>query len=308
VSLLCVALSPSVDVTYVVAALRPGRTHRPTTAVHVPGGKGFNAARAAAALGSDVAAAGIVGGGSGRWIAAELAGAGIAADLVDGGATTRTCMSVLDGCTGELTEVYEPASPVTADEWERLAAAVACRAPRAAWVTLSGSLPAGAPDDAVATLAGAAAGVPVVLDTHGTALAAGIGHADVVKVNAAEAAALLGEPPSTGPAVLATGLLDVAARPRLAVVTIGAGGAVAAARDAGPVHARPAAHPAGAFAVGSGDAFLAGLAGALAEGRGVPDALRRAVAAGWANALVPGAARLDPAVAAELAGRVTISP
>ena len=64
-------------------------------------------------------------------------------------------------------------------------------------MVLSGSLPPGLPDDAYAELiaAAAAAGVPVVLDTHGAALRAGAAAGPaIVKPNLAELAALAGRP------------------------------------------------------------------------------------------------------------------
>ena len=47
-NLIFVAANPSIDRTYEVERLRPGEIHRPVATVAVPGGKGLNAARAAA--------------------------------------------------------------------------------------------------------------------------------------------------------------------------------------------------------------------------------------------------------------------
>ena len=52
--------------------------------------------------------------------------------------------------------------------------------------------------------------------------------------------------------------------------------------------------------VGSGDAFLAGLAHALAAGAPGPEALARAAAAGSANACSAGGGRLEPALVQNL--------
>jgi 1-phosphofructokinase family hexose kinase len=303
--LLCVALSPSVDVTYLVDGFAVGGTSRAHTVVRVPGGKGFNVARAARALGTSVVAAGIVGGHSGRWIAARLEAGGVPAALVDGYSETRTCMSV-GAADGTLTEVYEQATSVTPDEWMQLVEIV--RRTRARWVALSGSAPEGAPAGAVAALVDAAheRGARIALDTHGPALAAAVDLADAVKVNAAEAAELLGAQAS--PDELAAGLLAATSRPAVVVVTAGGDGAVSAVRDSPELlWARPPALTAH-YPVGSGDSFLAGLLDVLAvEPTAVADALRRAVAAGSANALEPGAACFDPSTVAELEGRVEIS-
>jgi fructose-1-phosphate kinase PfkB-like protein len=50
----------------------------------------------------------------------------------------------------------------------------------------------------------------------------------------------------------------------------------------------------GAYPVGSGDAFLGGLAVGFARGDDTVDAARLGLAAGAANALIPGAGELDP--------------
>ena len=52
--ILCVAANPSIDRLFTVERLVPGSIHRPAEFVQVPGGKGLNVARAAAALGGDV--------------------------------------------------------------------------------------------------------------------------------------------------------------------------------------------------------------------------------------------------------------
>ncbi len=71
--LLFVAANPSIDRLYEVDGLAVGGIHRPASMTTVPGGKGLNAARAAAALGGDVTAVAILGGRSGDWIADRLA-------------------------------------------------------------------------------------------------------------------------------------------------------------------------------------------------------------------------------------------
>ena len=62
--------------------------------------------------------------------------------------------------------------------------------------------------------------------------------------------------------------------------------------ETGSWHARPPALKT-VSTVGSGDAFLAGLVVALAEGATEPESLRRAVAAGAANARSIGGGRFD---------------
>ena len=188
--------------TYVVPHLRPGTIHRPREVYRVPGGKGFNVARVAQALGADVVATGVLGGDSGAWMIAMLGRAGIRIAPVPGAQPTRTCVSIADQASGTVTEMYEPAPLITARAWSTLLATVArlCEE-HPSWVSLSGSLPPGPVPEALADLVAAAknAGAKVAVDTHSTALAAAVGAgADLVKVNVQEAAALLGSGHGTG--------------------------------------------------------------------------------------------------------------
>jgi fructose-1-phosphate kinase PfkB-like protein len=330
----CVALSPSIDVTYVVPELVPGTIHRPPQVYRVPGGKGFNVARAAHTLGADVVATGVLGGDSGAWMISMLARTGLRMAPVTGARPTRTCVSVADRSTGELTEFYEPPPPITPRAWADLLATVAAVCEEhPSWVSLSGSLPPGPVPEAIGDLVAAAkgAGARVAVDTHSTALAAAVGAgADLLKVNVEEAAAVLGLGPGTGygsgtgdedgerrpggpdpgaldPGALAGKLLAASPGSELAIVTAGAAGAVLAARDGSGLHLRLDVH--GDYPVGSGDSFLGGLLTSLA---GAPDdleaAARLAVGAGAANALTPGAGVLDAATARELATQVVVTP
>lgn len=330
----CVALSPSIDVTYVVPKLRPGTIHRPHEVYRVPGGKGFNVARVAQTLGANVIATGVLGGDSGAWMIAMLGRVGIRTAAVPGTQPTRTCVSIADQSCGTLTEMYEPAPPISPRAWSTLLATVAQLCDKhPSWLSLSGSLPPGPVPEALADLVAAArnAGAKVAVDTHSTALAAAVGAgADLVKVNVQEAAALLGsghgtgydtpgegparpgtvagdDPDTADPVELAHGLLGVSPATGLVVVTAGTDGAVAISRNGWAVRARLDAR--GDYPIGSGDSFLGGLLAALATAPGnLPGALRLATGAGAANALTPGAGLLDAATARQLAGQVELEP
>ena len=219
---------------------------------------------------------------------------------------TRRCVSIFAQDTGRLTEIYERAVPVsTSTAAAALDAAVELAGVRPGWWFVSGGLPDSAP---VSLLADAVrrlhdAGVRVAVDSHGAALRGAVDAGpDLVKVNRAEALELVG------------GVRDVRAR--------------AARRDARahrgtgrhhrrrrrrlgdrrrPGAARAARRHAGGFSVGSGDSFLGGLLVALDGGADLAEALALATATGTANAQVPGAAVLDPALARRLAQEVEIS-
>jgi 1-phosphofructokinase family hexose kinase len=310
--IVCVAASPSVDKLFEVDRVEIGAIHRPRAFAQVPGGKGLNCARAAHALGADVTATGILAGHAGRWVEEALAAEGVAARFAWAEGETRASLSVADATGRGLTEFYERGTDVGDEGWGGLEELVAGLCEGAAWMTISGFVPLGAPPDAYARLIRIAVplGARVALDARDDALAGGLAAGpDVVKVNAEEAGALLGRGVASE-ADAAGAVRDIASRigrpGGAAIVTRGAEGAVVATPDGRALRAR--LYERGPYPVGSGDAFLGGLVTALERDDGWDAALRLALGAGAANAELPGAGRLDAARAAELARRAVVEP
>ena len=304
-----VAANPSVDRLYEVERLTVGAIHRPEAVAVVPGGKGLNAARAAAQLGGRVAVAGIIGGRSGEWIREQIAGRGIDASWATADNQTRTCVSILDRSSGTLTEFYEGGETVGEAAWEELEAIVrrSLETGDVAAIALSGSLPPGAPADGFGRIAAIARGasVAVLADTYGRALAAVLPQQPaLVKVNAEEAASATGVAArdGTSEAAAAHALRDAGATS--VVVTLGIDGAIVAG-DGGTIRLSPP-DLRGPYPVGSGDAFLGGMAVAIANGDDVAEAARFGMAAGIANALVPGAGELDANVIGPIVEAITV--
>ncbi len=308
--IICLAANPSIDKLFEIDRLVKGDIHRPAGFVQVAGGKGLNAARAAHALGADVRAVSILRGHTGKWLEEQLDAEGVAGVHVWAHAENRSSLSVADRETGGLTEFYENGAVVPESTWIELMHAAASLFDRAGWLTISGSLPRGAPDDGYRDLVreARAAGVKVAVDAEGERLRLALeAQPDVVKVNQAEARELLDVPTARREEALAAArkIRDLAGGDGHAgLVTRGADGVVLAAPDGtlleGMLYVR------GRYPVGSGDAFLAGLVTALDRGDGWEDALRVALGAATANAELPGAGRLDPARALELVARAEV--
>lgn len=311
--LLFIAANPSIDRLYEVDRLVAGEIHRPRFSVAVPGGKGLNAARAAAALGGSVTVMGIVGGQAGAWIVERLAQLGVDARMAASSGETRTCISILDRSTGALTEIYEYGEEIRPPGWDALEAMVLSELERdgIAGVALSGSLPPGARLDGYGRIARlAAAGsrpVPVLADTYGPALAAVLTERPaVVKVNAAEAGEATGTTVSdAASAAVAARILHVAGAASV-VVTLGVGGAVVVSAGERARLIPPDIR--GAYPVGSGDAFLGGLTVAIGRGESVVEAARFGMAAGIANAQVPGAGELDSTSVGRILDQIALVP
>jgi 1-phosphofructokinase family hexose kinase len=292
--ILCVAANPSVDRVARIDELHAGAIHRPIDVTVVPGGKGLNAARAAAVLGGDVTAAALLAGHAGRSVAERLEREGVRLEAVwarEG--ETRTSYTVAPA-EGPLTEFYERGDEVAVDVWEDFAALVRRLATSADWLAISGSLPAGAPGDGYVGLMGSA-------HTAFDSAEAGIeGRPALVKVNRHEAARLTGaDDPAAAARILAESSSGAA------VVTLGAEGAVAVDGDGGQWTATLDAH--GAYPVGSGDCFLAGMVVALDRGESFDAALRLATGAAAANAELPGPALFDRGRAEQLAARAAVA-
>jgi len=294
IMILCITPNPAVDRTLTVPGIRLGEVSRAAHALVAAGGKGLNVARVARAFGAEARCAGFLGGHSGRLVA-ELAGReGLCGGWtwIDG--ETRTCVIIVDPRGGEATVINEVGPEVTPEDWARLTAQVLREAETAEHVCLSGSLPPGSTTESYATLLRGLrdAGRTVWVDTSGVALAAALTVETVgIKVNGAEAGAIVGWAIETTTDAL-TAARELHERTGAPVaLTLGELGAVLVS-ETGSWHARPPALKI-VSTVGSGDAFLAGLVVALAEGATEPEALRRAVAAGAANARSIGGGRFD---------------
>ncbi len=306
-----VAPSPSVDVTYVLDGFLAGRTHRPLSVHRRAGGKSLNAARSAALMGADALAVAVLGGHSGDFIAEQLPREGVGLRAIRGSQETRSCLSIASGDGGDLTEIYEQATPVSADEWVGVRTAVHALLPlRPGWMAASGSLPASLDPGALADLVRACAewDVPFAVDSHGAALAEAVAaEPALVKVNRAEALELLDadDRPDNGRDAVDLATAIHARSAGLVVVTDGTEGAVAT--DGDRCWRIPPPERSGAFPVGSGDAFLGGLLAALDAGFDFPEALKRASGCAIANALQPGAGTFDRDTALDIAAGIRLA-
>lgn len=305
--LISVAANPAIDRLLEVERLVPGTIHRPGTVRVAAGGQGLNVARAATLLGVRVTAVALLAGHAGRWIEGALAAEEIDGRFawVDG--ETRMLTTIADRATGSLTELTEAGPPIDEAGWAALESTVrGALGGDGRLVTMSGSLPPGAPAEGYARLIriAAATGHLAAVDGGAALLPALAAHAWLAKVDASEAAAVTGRPVEDVPSA-ALAARELARRGAAnAVVTLGVAGAVALLDGkAWHVGSPPRLGP---YTVGSGDAFLAGFAVGRLEGLAVAETLALAAGAAAANALEPGAGVLDAALARSLAGEVTV--
>lgn len=317
--ILTVTPNPALDLTWHVESLTPGATHRMPAGSARAGGKGLNAARVLHAAGHDVLALATVGGASGDEFRGELEASGVPHHLLAIAGATRRSVAIVDHASGETTILNELGEPLSPHEATSLADTAERLGTTARVVAICGSLPPGFESAALGELVArlVAAGTRVVVDTSGPGiLAAARAGAYALKPNRDELAAATGHAdPLTG----ARALLDLGAR--LVVVSLGADGLIVAARRGAPVHAR-LPRPLHGNATGAGDAAVAAIAAALADGDELHDELdgdtdaaagrrdglaRRATAWSASAVLMPVAGELSPEHSA-LEHEVLVSP
>jgi tagatose 6-phosphate kinase len=299
--ILTVTPNLALDITYEVARLIPGTTHRVRRVRQRAGGKGVNVARVLRALGATPVIAGLAGGPTGTAIRAELAEAGFAEALTPIAGESRRTVTIVSELDSEPTMCTEPGPAVSAAEWAHLRARFTETTARADVVVLSGSLPPGVPDDGYAQLIRIARdlGARTILDTSGPALLAGIAAGpDIIKPNAAELRAVTGIDDETDAA-------QALARNGTAVVaSLGPGGLLAVTHE-GTWRARPPRALSG-NPTGAGDACVAALALGLANQVSWSNTLVKAVAASAAAVVCPVAGDIDQDTYAHLLADVVL--
>jgi tagatose 6-phosphate kinase len=293
--ILCLNANAAIDKTLTVPGFSVDAIHRPEAVLRLPGGKGLNVARVIHTLGGDALVLGWVGGHAGDFIRESARKEGLRVNFVSISAESRTCMSIYDPMTGQMTEVYEPGATVSPEDIGRLAARFEAHLPDVSVVTLSGSLPPGVPDDFYAHLARKAAqkNVPVFLDASGAILSRTVGQPGIrlVKPNRDEFTQWKGlQDPDLDSvqnmlrSIVREENLDV-------VVSLGKDGLLAA-RGENIWHVFTPVIGA-LSAVGSGDALMAGLAIGADQDWPWADCIRVGAAAAAANTLTIGAGRFS---------------
>ncbi len=284
-----ITLNPAVDQTLVVDRFLAGDTTRVKASRFDPGGKGINVSRVVRELGGETLAMGFAPGGLGRYIEQALDSQGIACDFLHTRGETRTNITILDESRHVQTILSDPGPRTDPRYVEELKVRLRKRLSPGDWLVLAGSIPPPLDAGVYTEIISEATemGVHTVLDADGAALAAGAAaHPDMVKGNRREMERLLGRHLDNEGSLLTavremheSGVGNV-------VVTRGREGALAAVEERYLRGVAPRVRA--VSAVGSGDAFLAGVVLTLSRGGGMEDALRLGIAAGTASALFPG--------------------
>jgi tagatose 6-phosphate kinase len=276
-------------------------SNRVQTVARRAGGKGINVARVLHQLGEEAAVVGCLGGLMGAAARKELAASGLRDETVTIDGETRLTVFVVES-SGEVTGLSEPGPAIQPEDWQALEERCAELLSSARVMTVSGSLPPGAPVDGVGRLIemARASGVPGIIDSRDEWLRQGVrGAPAIVKVNEEELEGYL-------PAV---SLIEAASDMRAqgagtVIVSRGEAGLVAVSEH-GVLEARPPERVKG-NPTGAGDATTAAIAAGLKRGMPWSDVLADAVALAAASVLHPLAGSFEAAAYGRMRGRVEV--
>lgn len=301
--------NPSLDLLFAADRLVWDDANRLDEPRRRPGGQGINLVRAAIALGSQARAVAPLGGPVGDELRQMLEREGTPLRAITIDDETRTFVGVHETETGRSLLLNPRGPTLSAEEKRRLLDTTIeeIEAHDPDWVVCCGSILRGLPEDFYATVGREARsrGARFVPDCDGTPLRlAAEAGCDLLVPNAHEAARLLGQ--SIDDVVTAARAAPTLLRfgATLAVITLGAEGAIAATGE-GVWHARAPRIDHGS-AVGAGDALLAAILIALERGAATPEALRAGVAAGAATLLSKGSELISAGDVASLEREATV--
>ena len=284
-----ITLNPAVDQTLALERIALGDTNRVRDSRIDPGGKGINVSRVLRELGQESLAVGLAPGSLGRFVEHSLLEQGILCDFVHTRGQTRTNLTLVDDSIHETTLLSYRGPEIDPRHVQTLEARLRRYLSAGDWLVTAASIPPPIEPQAYVRFIELRrhAGARPLLDADAEALEVGLsGRPWMVKSNHHEAERLLGRSLQDDGA-----LLDAAEEMRrrgadTAVITAGAGGAVAV-DETGAWWARPPATTV-VSAVGAGDALLAGMLLRLEQKAGMEEALRWGTAAGAAACLSAG--------------------
>lgn len=291
--IICLGTTPVYQRSMTFDRVKTDGVNRAKQVADYASGKSINVARVLRELGQEVIASGFVGGTRGEMLCADLDAVGIEHHFTVVGKETRQCITVIDREAGTATELVEESLPVMDAAWEKLDGRLRHLLPKSPLWIFSGTLPPGAPQDFYARWLPLARerDAMVVIDARGEPLKQAMKHGNAIyKLNRDEFAETLGVDLSDDGRLIEAIRKNTPAGGKL-IVTLGKSGAIAS--DGITVWRVHSPTVKAVSAVGSGDAFAAGLGIGLSTNLPIDEALKLAAASGAANAMTSLAGHLS---------------
>lgn len=266
--ILTITLNPSVDIGYRLSEeFQLDQVNRINNVSKTAGGKGLNVSRVLKQLDEGVAASGFLGGSLGTFIREEVEKQGIQDFFIPIEESTRNCIAILHD--GNQTEILESGPVVAEAEQTAFLEAMKKYVQKVTYITVSGSLPKGVPDDFYKQILSIASEyeVPVLLDTKGELLDQCLQHDKkpyLIKPNQDELADLLKKDMQNETDIREALQDSMFAGVSWIVVTLGAGGAIV--KYDNQIYRVKIPKVKAVNPVGSGDAVIAGFSAGLSKG------------------------------------------
>ncbi|MBL0387842.1 1-phosphofructokinase [Tumebacillus sp. ITR2] len=280
-----VTLNPALDKTVTVPALEVGGLNRVRQVRIDPGGKGINVAKVLHGFDVDVLATGLIAGGYGERLLAQLDRQGVPHSFVRVPGETRTNLKVYSESDQVTTEINENGFDVQPQSVLEFLNVLEELLSEASYLVLAGSLPKGVSSDIYGQLVELAnsKGVRTILDADGDALKKGLeARPYAVKPNLFELQQLTGQGVETLDEIISAGQTLLARGLSLVVVSMGGDGAVFLNKEetyqVKPFPITPQS------TVGAGDSMVAALVHGLVTGKSLPELAEWATTAGTVTA------------------------
>lgn len=305
--ILALNLNCSLDKIYTVDHLDYGGVVRAKRTQNTAGGKGLHIANICNLLDEDYLVTGFLGGHTGNLIQDILDKNHTRHDFVTITGETRSCINI-GTPDGKQTEVLEAGPVIHEEEQHAFLEKYDELLKKTSIVVGSGSIPQGVAKDFYGLLIDRAkkAGKHFLLDTSGEALLAALPHQPfLIKPNKDEMEALTGKKIQRVEDAAAEAKKFLKEGISLPVISLGKEGSVIGWQDT-IYHAQPPMYKA-VNAVGSGDAFVAGIAIGLMHELSILDVIRLGSACGTANVLEAESGYVDPKKVKKIFQEVKVS-
>lgn len=304
--ILVVNLNASMDKRYEIADISKGKVIRAKQVENTPGGKGIHVANIMTILGQECIATGFIGGKTGAFIEEKLKDYGINQDFVKIQGETRSCLALISE-DGLQTEILEPGPEVSVVDQQYFIDKYNELIHKVEFVIISGSAPKNVPNDFYELLTGIANDYEkkVFLDASGELLKNGIqAKPYFIKPNKDEVEAITGRKIRN---------IDDAIDEiknfnnfgiQIVAISLGAEGSVVGYKD--KIYKVNIPKVKAVNPVGSGDAYVAGMAIAIQKNDSIINAIKLASACGTANALEKESGFVTKSIVDDLFHKITV--